>query len=133
MSLVNPALISDVHYEYVENRDDLSKYYATVDRNIQAMCIANRVPVPSIPLDDDDYVESLILQQYGLALLQYEVFKGYWGTRAGKDDIYYRKREEMLLEVDRWERKITYDTIMGFDVDDTVAETAYAGIKQSAY
>lgn len=50
MGYIDPAWISDEHFEYINDNFDLSKYDSEVDRKIKSICLKNGVPVDDIPL-----------------------------------------------------------------------------------
>ena len=133
MSLIDPSWVADEHFEYIDNRDTLTTYYAVVDREIQTQSIMAGVPVPDIPVDGSGYVSSVVLQSYGIAVLKYEVFFGYWGKRNGNDDIYHAKLMQLKEKVDELKNMITAANILGYDPTDTTAETGYSAIKQTPW
>lgn len=133
MPYINPDWITDEHFEYLDANFDLTKYDTEVDRMINAACIEELVPVPSIPVDIDGYVESIPLQVYGMLLYKEAAFEGYWGKRNGSSDIYHIKLGRLERKIEAARRGINKNTICGATEEETEPAGAYDGIGSRPY
>lgn len=123
MAYIDPALIADEHFEYLNTNFDLSVYDSQVDRRINSVCLKEGVAVADIPVSDPEgYVTSIPLQEYGILVYKYLVFEGYWGKNRGNQDIYYAKMQELKFQMEKAEKCITKETICGYTPDTPSSE-----------
>jgi len=132
---INQDWISDEHIEFlaemsktrpVDDPFSLEPYLSECDREIRICCNVEGVKIADIPVDDDGFVTSDILAQYGIAYLSYLILKGYWGSRKGNRDIYYEKMFVAEKHYKELRKRITIDTIDGLEnadgsIDDKTA------------
>ena len=126
MSKINIAWINDeVIADLVDNGETLTGYVSEVEEEIDALCVTQgNTAVDNIPLDDDGYYLSPILRVLSKAKLKKCIFSGYEGSSDGDIDIYSEKDdEELMRKIDKWEQRITYDSIR---VQPTIASSSQA-------
>jgi hypothetical protein len=132
MSYINPAWIADEHFEYLEDNFDLTKYDSEVDDMINAVCAAELVPVPDIPVDGNGYVTSIALKVYGKLMYKFYAFEGYWGKRTGDLDIYNAKLLFLERQISNAQKLVNKNTIISPTVETEVISD-FNNVQQSAY
>jgi hypothetical protein len=120
MPFINHDWLSeDEHAEQIiSSGADVTAYDASTDREL--IILANSVGIHStkIPVDEDGFVTSAVMQQYGITYMTMRLFRGYWGKRFGENDIYYEKMKYMSQDLERIAKMITAGSIIGTEDDE---------------
>ena len=106
-------LIDEQIKALIDSGEDISAYLVASDRDIAIICAYNQVSPADIPVDEDGYVASPVLIEYAIASSCVKILRGYWGSRAGEQDIYFDKLKYWMAEQERTKGLVTKDTIGG--------------------
>jgi hypothetical protein len=106
-------LIDEQIKALIDSGEDITAYLGASDRDIEIICSYNQVAPANIPVGVDGFVTSPVLIDYAIASSCVKLLRGYWGSRAGEQDIYFDKLKYWMAEQDRVKGLITKDTIGG--------------------
>ena len=133
MAYLNTAWLSeDEHSEYIASVEDITAYNTKIDREIERLYFTKGIKVADMPVDGSGYLTSRVAQAYCITYAMYSIFTGYWGKRAGQDDIYLTKAQFRYQELKDMKTEVTQSSLLGLTDTDGNVKCSNANASQVA-